>query len=217
LLCPAIRNLLYLATIWRTIIRFGQNLSESAAISMQFIRIVVACIFAAVVYGIGHDQITARVCVEYFTIGHPPVFNTQDPTLLGLGWGIIATWWAGALLGIPLAIVARAGSRPKRSLRSLVRPICILLFVMAVCAAAAGVAGWYLANSGAVVLMDPLAAAVPADKHVAFIADGAAHLASYAVGFLGGIVVIVLVWRSRRSPAASPDCSPSPAPIHADI
>jgi hypothetical protein len=33
-----------------------------------------------VVYGIVHDQVTARVCVEYFTVGHPPVFQTNSDT-----------------------------------------------------------------------------------------------------------------------------------------
>ncbi len=65
---------------------------------MQSIAIIFLCVFSAVVYGILHDQITARICVEYFTIGHPPVFGTDDPTLLGLGWGVIATWWVGCSL-----------------------------------------------------------------------------------------------------------------------
>ena len=90
---------------------------------MQFVSIVLMCVLAAVGYGIVHDQVTARVCVEYFTIGHPPVFGTDDPTLLGIGWGIIATWWVGVLLGIPLAMVARLGSRPKRSVGSLLTVI----------------------------------------------------------------------------------------------
>ena len=54
---------------------------------VETVKIVLLCIAAAVVYGILHDQVTARVCVEYFTIGHPPVFNTDSPTLLALGWG----------------------------------------------------------------------------------------------------------------------------------
>lgn len=164
---------------------------------MQSLGIVLMCIAAAVVYGIAHDQITARVCVEYFTIGHPPVFGTDNPTLLGIGWGIIATWWVGLLLGIPLAVVARAGSRPKRSIGSLVRPLAGLLVVMAVFACAAGVMGWLLASSGAVFLVGPIAGEVPADRHVPFLADLWAHSASYFVGFVGGIVVMVLVWRSR--------------------
>src|SRR5438046_4370100 len=100
---------------------------------MQSIGIVLMCIVTAVAYGIAHDQVTARVCVEYFTVGHPPIFRTEDPTLLGLGWGVIATWWVGVLLGVPLAIFARAGTRPKRSARSLVRPLAWLLVVKAGC------------------------------------------------------------------------------------
>jgi hypothetical protein len=86
---------------------------------MQSLAIIGLSIAAAIVYGILHDQVTARVCVEYFTIGHPPVFPTADPTLLGLGWGALATWWVGLLLGVLLAVVSRGGSRPKRNAVSL--------------------------------------------------------------------------------------------------
>jgi hypothetical protein len=166
---------------------------------MQSLSIVLLCIVAAVVYGIAHDQVTARICVEYFTIGHPPIFRTEDPTLLALGWGVIATWWVGLLLGIPLALLARAGQRPKRSVGSLVRPIVLLLLVMAVCALAAGIAGWALANNQFVYLIGPLASNVPADRHVPFIAVLWSHAASYLVGFVGGIVIMVQVWRSRKT------------------
>lgn len=163
----------------------------------QLSAIVLLCILVAVIYGIIHDQITARICVEYFTIGHPPVLDTVDPTLLGIGWGIIATWWVGVILGIPLAVVARVGSRPKRSVGSLVRPLACLMLVSAVGAAIAGLIGWQLARRGVIVLIGGLASAVPADKHVPFIADLWAHSTRYLIGFVGGIVVIVCVWYSR--------------------
>src|SRR3954449_4153763 len=108
---------------------------------MQFLLIILLCVLSAIFYGIIHDQITARICVEYFTIGHPPVFDTESPTLLGLGWGVIATWWVGLILGIPLAIAARAGRRPQRSAAELIRPILVLLACMAVTALLAGVVG----------------------------------------------------------------------------
>ena len=76
---------------------------------MEGVAIVLLAIVSAVVYGVVHDQVTARVCIEYFTIGHPPIFPTESPTLLGLGWGVVATWWAGLLLGVPLALAARPG------------------------------------------------------------------------------------------------------------
>ena len=40
---------------------------------MHALRIVGLTLFAAVVFRVLHDPITARVCIEYFTIGHPPI------------------------------------------------------------------------------------------------------------------------------------------------
>ena len=60
---------------------------------VQVTAIILRSVLAAAGYGIIHDQITARICLEYFTIGHTPVFATTSPTLLALGWGVIATWW----------------------------------------------------------------------------------------------------------------------------
>jgi hypothetical protein len=165
---------------------------------MKALAIIGLCILAASFYGVLHDQVTARVCVEYFTIGHPPIFRTDNPTLLGLGWGVLGTWWVGALLGVPLAIVARAGHRPPREPRSLLRPLLILLLVMGCCALAAGMIGWRLADSGVVFLIGPISQAVPAERHVPFIADLWAHGASYGVGLIGGVVLMIGVWRSRR-------------------
>jgi hypothetical protein len=164
---------------------------------MHAIAIVVLCIASAVIYGILHDQITARVCVEYFTIGHADLFHTTSPTWLGIGWGIVATWWAGLLLGIPLAIAAREGHRPKKNVRALMRPIVRLLLIMALLAAAAWFIGFFLAKCGVVVIPEPLASRVPVDKHLVFLGDAWAHFASYLVGLIGGIAVIVSVWRSR--------------------
>lgn len=180
---------------------------------MQPLKIVLMSVTAAVFYGITHDQVTARVCVEYFTIGHPPVFGTGDPTLLGIGWGVIATWWVGLLLGVPLAVVARAGSRPKRSVGSLIRPVLGLLAVMAVSASAAGVTGWLLARSGAVFLVGPIARELPPDRHVPFLADLWAHSASYIVGLVGGVVVLTLVWRARGRAVAAPVSEGANIPI----
>lgn len=165
---------------------------------MQAVIIVVGAVLAAIGYGIIHDQITVRVCLAYFTIGHPPVFGTTSPTLLGLGWGVIATWWVGVPLGVALAIAARAGSRPKLTVRSLIRPMGFLLVAMAVCALAAGLAGALLAWRGYIFLWEPLFSAVPQSKHVGFLADAWAHSASYASGILGGCLLVIWTWRGRE-------------------
>jgi hypothetical protein len=77
---------------------------------IENLKIILLCVAAAIAYGVAHDQITARVCLEYFTVFHPPVFATQSPTALAFGWGVIATWWVGLFLGLLLALAARAGS-----------------------------------------------------------------------------------------------------------
>jgi hypothetical protein len=168
---------------------------------MNGFAIVVLCVLIACGYGIMHDQVTARLCIEYFTIGHPPLFSVpvDSPTLIGFAWGVIATWWVGLGLGIPLAAAARLGARPKRSARSLVLPLLTLAAIACLLAIAAGGIGYKLGVSNVVVLHEPLASDVEADKHPAFIANLFAHNMSYFVGTVGGIVLIAMTWRSRTT------------------
>ena len=154
---------------------------------MKSIAIVLLAVAACVAYGVLHDQITARICVEYFTIGHAPSFGTDDPTLLGLGWGIIATWWVGVIVGIPLACACRLGSWPKREPKNLVRPLLTLMAFSFALAVVAGFVGWVCAANGWVFLVGSIADRVPADRHVPFLTDLWAHNASYSAGFVGGV------------------------------
>jgi hypothetical protein len=165
---------------------------------MRSLAIILLSIFAAVIYGILHDQITARNSIEYFTIGHPPVFDTTDPTLLALGWGVIATWWVGLILGVPLAMAARLGQRPRLTARHLVRPLALMLLLVGLFATVAGLVGHYAARRQWVILLDPLASRIPPDRHIPFITDLWIHLASYAGAFLGGILICILTYRRRK-------------------
>jgi hypothetical protein len=165
---------------------------------MQSLRIILTCIVAAVLYGIVHDQFTAHICVEYFSVFHPPVFSTGSPTLLALGWGIIATWWMGAFLGVLLAFAARAGSRNKISARELVRPISKLLLAMGFLAVVAGLTGYVLASRGAIAPPDFIGSMIPPARHARFMADWWAHNASYFFGFFGGILLCILTIRRRK-------------------
>src|SRR5215469_17942902 len=78
---------------------------------IEFQKIVLLCILAAVVYGIVHDQFTAHICLEYFTVFQPQIFATRLPTLVAIGWGILATGWVGAFLGTLVAVAVRVGSK----------------------------------------------------------------------------------------------------------
>jgi hypothetical protein len=164
---------------------------------IESLKICFVSILAAILYGIVHDQITARVCLQYFTIFHPPVFATQSPTLLAFGWGVIATWWMGAFLGVLLALACRAGSHPKLSARNVLKPIGKLLGLMAGCALLAGLLGFVLARRGVVVPPEWVSHNLPPTADARFMADWWAHGASYAVGFFGGIVLCILQYRRR--------------------
>jgi len=166
---------------------------------MAFLKIVLLTVAAAIVYGIAHDMVTTRVCVEYFTIGHPPVFNTTSPTLLALGWGVIATWWFGLSLGLPLALCAQSGGWPKLTARQLLKPLAVLLVIIAAVSLAAGLTGFLLARAGWVWLVEPLASAVPPDRHIPFLADLWAHNTAYLAGFVGAVVLCVWVWIRRKA------------------
>jgi H+/Cl- antiporter ClcA len=164
---------------------------------IENLKIILLCVAAAITYGIAHDQITARVCLEYFTVFHPPVFATQSPTALAFGWGVIATWWVGLFLGLLLTLAARAGSRPKQSAREQLRPIGKLLLVMTCCALCAGLVGFVLVSRGFFPEPEWISPASGSCSNRAFVADWCAHTASYASGFFGGIVLCILQYRKR--------------------
>lgn len=164
---------------------------------MKSFAIVALSVLAAVVYGIIHDQFTARICVEYFTIGHARLIDSDSPAMLGLFWGVVATWWVGLALGFELAVAARAGSRLKMEAFQLLRPLGKLVCWMSAIAFVAGLVGYLTARLGLIFLAEPLASRVPADKHVAFLTAAWAHTASYLSAVLGGAILWVFVWRSR--------------------
>ncbi len=164
----------------------------------EFIRILLLCVVASVAYGIVHDQFTAHLCVEYFTVAHPPVFATTSPLLQGLGWGVIATWWVGAFLGLVLALSARVGGRWKLKASELVRPVFLLMAVTALTATACGLTGYLLFKAHRIGIAG-WEDAIPPEKHAAFSADIWSHLASYGMGFAGGLFLCAqTLWRRWR-------------------
>lgn len=164
---------------------------------MEACKIVALSTGAAVAYGILHDQVTVRVCVEYFTVGHPPVFATDNPTWLALGWGTLATWWFGLFLGVPLALMARLGPPPRVPARALVGPVLRLLGGVGGCALLAGIVGYALGTAGLAAVIEPVTRTLPATKHAPYLADSFAHAAAYLCGFAGSSFVWIAAWRQR--------------------
>ena len=182
---------------------------------MQWFLIVLSSTLVCVLYGVIHDQFTARICLEYFTVGHPPIFDTQDPTLLALGWGVVASWWVGLILGIPLAAAARLGPRPQRSARSLIRPLAVLALAVGCWAAVIGSVAWFAATRGWISLSAEMATKLQPDQQLPYLVDLWIHNASYAGGCFGALCLMAWVWwtrivldRQRRRTAHVTDTAP---------
>ncbi len=181
---------------------------------MKFFVIVVQGVLAAVLYGIVHDQVTIRICPEYFTIAHPHILNTQSLTLLALAWGVIATWWVGLPLGIMIGLAARVGGLPKIEPRLAWRWMMCLLVVMGGLAMIVGGTVWALELGGKLSEHSVwLAERIEQRMHDRFVAAYSMHLSSYAIGSFGGVVLAVraIVWRYHAAKALG-GSEPKPLP-----
>ncbi|MBV6457879.1 MAG: hypothetical protein HONBIEJF_00999 [Fimbriimonadaceae bacterium] len=70
---------------------------------------VLYCLVVAVLYGTVHDLVTAHVAVEYFSIHHAKVIESDNPIALALVWGFLATFWVGLLGGAWLVLTNLVG------------------------------------------------------------------------------------------------------------
>lgn len=165
--------------------------------TVEFLKIVALGILAAIGYGIVHDQITVRVCLEYFTVGDPIIISSPSPTLIALAWGIVATWWVGLPLGLTLAVACRLGARPKLTAAAVAPMVGVLLVIMGGCALVAGVTAYLLATHGELGLYGWAGDIIPYAIEPRFLADEYAHKASYASGTVGGTIVVALAYRLR--------------------
>jgi hypothetical protein len=176
-------------------------LSELRLRLVNAIKIIAFCTAGAVGYGVLNDQITSRICLEYFTIAHRKIEGLSDPSAIALYWGVVATWWVGTFLGTAVALAANIGRRPAYPFRSLLRPGLILLVVMFVCALISGIIGYALMTLHLVAPPGEMRYLIEQTKQPAFMADTFAHGASYIVGLIGGLILIGKTWHSR--PTAS--------------
>jgi hypothetical protein len=164
----------------------------------EMLKIIGTFTVAAVAFGLVHDQVTVRVCIEYFAVAHETIVPWTSPTALGLVWGVVATWWAGAVAGIVVALAAREGPWPRLTWRHFVRQALWLAAAMGLSALVAGVLGYLLTARGLVAIVEDYADLIAPERHARFMADVFAHYASYAVGLLGGATIAGRALIERR-------------------
>lgn len=157
-------------------------------------------VLASCIYGIVHDQITIRICPDYFLIWHPALVPTENLTIVALAWGVMATWWMGAFLGFLVGLGAAAGKPPYASKRQIVRAFVWIMAITGLCAAAVGIVVWRLDMvAPSFVEGDQIAGSGLPNRH-RFMIDWAIHNTSYNIGALAGLVgaICIAIGRYRR-------------------
>lgn len=139
--------------------------------------------------GIAVDLVTANVAVEYFTVYHPHVVDSESPWVMALVWGIGASWWAGLALA-PFLWWANVSRREPLPRKRVVRMVAkgmggIWLVMMSI------VLGVYLI--GGLAPQDKRGPTFEHDRRLVSVAM--AHSTEYV---LAVVVAAVMVIRIRR-------------------
>ncbi len=153
-------------------------------------------------YGMLMDQVSVRLCPEYFTVLHNPIPGLTDPTLLGMAWGFLGAAGGGVAMGYAAGLTATVGRKPPLATRELIRP---MLLLVAGTATMTALTGAIVAIHAATfeIHLDPLfQKRIPVERHRALFTVACYHAAAYASAILGSVVLLVWIRRerTRRTP-----------------
>jgi hypothetical protein len=172
-------------------------------------RFALIGLVAIVGYAILQDEVSARLCPEYFTVLHRPIPGVTDPTLLGICWGFLGGWWGGALLGYAAGLCATLGPGPQLAPRELLKPIALLVCSVAATTPLAGYSVWRHSEALGVMLDPAMAEAVPLRRHRELLTVACYHFVAYTSSVVGGVVLCVWV-RSERHKRAEQENAKCP-------
>jgi len=185
-----VMNLHYREVLWRS----AGEILEVVFKSRQPIQIVVECILLACLLGIALDLITANVAVEYFTVHHPHVVDSQSPWVIALVWGIGASWWFGAIAGVVLAALNLRRSQPVSTsiIRGWMFRACVILWLVMI-----GILAVSYVGIGFLPI-EPKDAKFESNRRIMSVAF--AHMTEYVLGVFALIIVGRKVVRHPLSP-----------------
>ena len=169
---------------------------KSRSRTMETVLFVVQVVLLSCALGIAIDLVTANVAVEYFTVHHPHVVDSDSPWVMALIWGIGASWWFGLAAAALLWWVNSRRAVPlhrERVVLMVARAMVLLwLLMMAI------MVGVYL-----------FAGMIPAaDRRPTFESDrrlmavAMAHAAEYALGGLLTVILMVRIARIKPQPGS---------------
>jgi hypothetical protein len=142
--------------------------------------------------GIAIDLVTANVAVEYFTVHHPRVVESESPWVMALVWGVGASWWFGLIAAVPIwwANSRRREPLPRgRVVRMVAKAMALVwLLMMGV------LVGVYAL--GGLVAVEERRPTFESDRRLMSVAM--AHMGEYALGAALTIVLVVRVSRLRE-------------------
>jgi hypothetical protein len=162
------------------------------------LKIVFATMFWFILYGILNDQITIRICAEYFTLFHPRIVDSDNITVIATAWGIVATWWFGLSVGVILALISRFFRANKTdNIRHLMR-LGGWLSLFAFCLSlVAGLIGYFLAVNRMIVVSYWFPR-IPQEAASRFLAVLFWHNALYLGAGISGVILALDIWRRRN-------------------
>lgn len=158
-------------------------------------------IMAACLYGILHDSVTARLCIEYFTspdhsnhyqlmqnLGFEHPEQERSATKIAFIFGTLTTWWIGAILGTGIAAVSQVGDElPPVEIKDFIVPLMKLFGVMGAGSCTAGLLAYALSFFNRNT------------KSSMFTAVECAHNGAYLLGGLGGLYLMFWALKKRHS------------------
>jgi hypothetical protein len=160
------------------------------------LRIVALCVVSVTLYGMIQDQVCARMAPDYFLIAYPRVEGASGPTLLGLLWGFMGSWWVGLVLGLAAGLTATVGKRPQLTARELAPAVGCLLLGVAFVAVVCGGAAWY--NGRVMGVRFDWAEGNAAERQLLLLPVACARFGAYAAALAGGVALCFWVaWRRR--------------------